>query len=81
MFLASKVGLKTLPPSMSRLSRQCGILNFSQPYRPRRLVTGIALLFTLHEFPLPNLTQPTVLCSLIFASSSLYSFYNYGVLK
>jgi hypothetical protein len=38
------VGLTNLPPSMSRLSTQCGIINISQPYRPSRPVTGIALL-------------------------------------
>jgi hypothetical protein len=31
--------------SMSRLSRQCGILNISLPYRPLRPITGMALLF------------------------------------
>jgi hypothetical protein len=32
---------------VSRLSRQCGILNISQHYRPPRPVTGTALLFFL----------------------------------
>jgi hypothetical protein len=34
---------------VSRLSRQCGILNISQPYRPPRPVTGITLLYLLYE--------------------------------
>jgi hypothetical protein len=34
-----------LLPTVSRLSRQCGILNISQPYRPPKPVTGIALLY------------------------------------
>jgi hypothetical protein len=39
------MGLTTLPPSMSQLSKQCGILNISQPYRPPWPVTGIAFIF------------------------------------
>jgi hypothetical protein len=39
------VRLTYLLPSVSRLSKQCGILNISQPYRPSRSLTGIALLY------------------------------------
>jgi hypothetical protein len=34
------------PPSVSQLSRQYGVLDVSQPYRPERLVTGLALLYS-----------------------------------
>jgi hypothetical protein len=49
MFLGRNEGRRVRPisssSSVNRLSRQCGILNISQLYRPPRPVTGIALLY------------------------------------
>jgi hypothetical protein len=39
-----QVRLSISPPSVSQLSRQCGILNISQLYRHPQTVTGRALL-------------------------------------
>jgi hypothetical protein len=62
------VGLTALPLSMSRLPRQSGVLNISQPYRPPWPVTGIALLlvyfFTFLRFKkyLPTVVTELMEC-------------------
>jgi hypothetical protein len=48
MLLESKVRLVLKADNLTicgLMSRQCGILTISQPYRPLRPVTGIALLY------------------------------------
>jgi hypothetical protein len=64
-----RVGLTTLPPSVSRLSRRSGSLDLSHPYGPSRPVAGIALLLlTSLNFPFIFILIFFCLLGLPFAS-------------
>jgi hypothetical protein len=83
MFLSKggrRVGLTTLPPSVRRLSRQCGIHNISKSCRPLRPVTGIALLLLplryrlSHSFYMSTASH----CFIFFTAVPLVSFLGGG---
>jgi hypothetical protein len=56
---------------MSRKSRQCGILNISQPYRPRWAVKAIALLSFMCKYTKIELQEIRLLFIYIVAQNVL----------
>jgi hypothetical protein len=77
MFLGSKVRpvrRADIPYyHLSRLSRQCGILNISQPYRPPRPVTGLA--FNLKTLCVKKVIFVAQLCNALLKSFDTLPYY------
>jgi hypothetical protein len=69
--------LTTLPPPVSRLSRQFGILSISQPYRPPRRVIGIALLYN-YTRNLVSRSFGRCLRNRLFGSSMKFAIRSFG---
>jgi hypothetical protein len=53
------------------MSRQCGILNISQPSRPPRPVTGIALLYLLFYERLTGTQEHSAFLKIMFIGNNL----------
>jgi hypothetical protein len=61
-----------LPPSVSRLSRKCGILNILKPYRPPWPVTGDSFTFLRHTKHTYGPSRPVTCIAVRFLMSMMF---------
>jgi hypothetical protein len=70
-----RVRLTTPPSSVSRLSRQCGILDISQTYRPPRPVEGVAFFNYKNVNIIKHLIKPIYIYIYIYIRNFTFYFY------